>query len=134
MQGIQDWHVEVERCDVSVGILGCGSDREDEFEFVNLCRFDNSWFPWAVGRVCLRIGWTCNLHDCVVRFGFVRVALRAASSKHVGLSHLLLVLPRCVLQIIKGSHVVVSEMTQQISRASGTHINHGLFLRPGATR
>ena len=83
MQDTPNSYLEVERRDPFLGIFGRGLGRSEEFAFANLCRFDSSWPPFAVGRARPKIVRPCNLHGCVVRFGSVRVVPGASLSKRV---------------------------------------------------
>ena len=83
MQDTPNSYLEVERRDPLLGILGRGLGRREEFAVVNSRRLDSLWPPFGVGRARPKIVRTCNLHDCVVRFGSFRVAPDAALSKHV---------------------------------------------------
>ena len=65
MQDTPNSHLEVERRDPFLGILGRGLGRREEFAVVNPRRFDSPWPPFGVGRARLKIVRTCNLHDCV---------------------------------------------------------------------
>ena len=140
-------YLEVERRDPFLGILGRGLGRREEFAFVNLCRFDSPWPPLAVGRARPKIVRTCNLHDCVVRFGSFRVVPGAALSKHVEIhcsGYIFRSQSVCRIRrlcsreaprrCVKGLHVGDLGMPQQIFRLSEVYTNHGHFLRSGATR
>ena len=83
MQDTPNSHLEVERRDPFLGILGRGLGRREDFAVVNPRRFDSPWPPFGVGRARLEIVRTCNLHDRVARFGSFRVVPGAAFSKHV---------------------------------------------------
>ena len=147
MQDTPNSYLEVERRDPFLGILGRGLGRREDFAFVNLCRFASSWPPLTVCRDRPQNMRTCNLHDCAVRFGSVRVLPGAALSKHVQIhcSGYIFRNPsvccirrlcsqeapcRCVLV----SHVGDVEMSQQIFRFGEVYTDHGHFLRSGATR
>ena len=147
MQDTPNSHLEVERRDPSLGILGRGLGRGEEFAIVDLCRFDSSWPPLAVGRARPKIVRTCNLRDCIVRFGSFRVVPGAALSNHVKIhcfGYIFRSLSVCRIRrlcsrqaprrCVKGWHVGRLEMSQQILRFSEVYTNHGHFLRSGATR
>ena len=147
MEDTANPYLEVERRDPFLGILGRGLGRREEFAFVNLCRFDSSWPPFAVGRARPKIVRTCNLQDCVVRFGSVRVVPGAALSKHVEIhcsGYIFRSQSVCRIRrlcsreapcrCVMGSQVGDLEMSQHIFRLSEVYTNHGHFLRSGATR
>ena len=83
MQDAPNSHLEVERRDPFLGILGRGLGRREEFARVNSCRFGSLWPPFGFVRARLPIVRTCNLHDCIARFCSFRVVPGAALSNHV---------------------------------------------------
>ena len=111
------------------------------------CRFDSPWPPFGGGRARPKIVRTCNLHDCVVRFGSFRIALGAALSKHVKIhcsgyvfrsQSVRRIRRLCSREAprrcVKGWQVGDLEMSQQICRPSELYTNPGHFPRSGATR